>query len=258
MAASIHPTSIVSPEAQIADGVEIGPFCTIGPRVKIGQGTRIISHVVIDGIVEVGEENTFYPFCAIGMAPQDLTYKDEETGVIIGNKNRFRESVTVNRGTFKDKRVTRIGNNNYFMITSHAAHDCIVGNNNVLANQVALAGHIEVGNFVNIGGVTGITQHCRIGDYGFIGAGSVLRRDLPPYMCAKEFSQVSGPNLVGLKRGGISEENVRVARELYKILYLGNQTTDKAIEEMTQRFSSNPFAQHFIDFLKETKIGIQR
>lgn len=258
MTAVIHPTSIVSPEAKLGDGVQIGPFCTIGPRVKLGRGTRVVSHTVIDGIVEMGEENIIFPFCSIGLDPQDLTYKGEETAVIIGDRNRFRESVTVNRGTYKDRRETRIGNDNYFMITCHVAHDCLVGNGNVMANEVALAGHVQVGNFVNIGGVTGITQRCRIGDYGFIGAGSVLRRDLPPYMCAKEWSQVSGPNLVGLKRAGVSEENVRVARELYKILYLGNQTTEKAIEEMEQRFSALPFARYFIDFLKETKIGIQR
>lgn len=256
--ANIHPSSIVDAAADIAPDVEIGPFCVIGPKVKIGRGTKLKSHIVLEGRVEIGEQNEFSPFCAIGSPPQDLTYKGEDTGVIIGDRNRFRESVTIHRGTAKDKSVTRIGNDNYIMVACHVAHDCVIGNHLVMANEVALAGHVEIGNNVNIGGITGITQRCRIGDYGFIGAGSVLRRDLPPYMCAKEWSEVSGPNLVGLKRAGIPDEDVRVARELFKILYLSNLTTEKAVAELETRYGTSPFARRFIDFVKGTKIGVQR
>lgn len=258
MKAEIHPTALVDASVELGADVVVGPYCVLRGPVKVGARTRLLSHVSIEGNTQIGEDNVFHPFCGIGGPPQDLTYKGEDTGVIIGDRNTFRESVTVHRGTMKDKRLTRMGHDNYLMVGSHVAHDCIVGNRLVMANQVALAGHVEVGNFVNIGGITGITQWVRIGDYGFIGAGSVLRRDLPPYMCAKEFSEVSGPNLVGLKRAGKTEEEVRTARDMYKIFYLGNQTVEKALSELETRFGTDPFARCFIDFLKATKIGIQR
>ncbi len=140
----------------------------------------------------------------------------------------------------------------------HIAHDCVLGDHIIMANQTALAGHVQIGNYANIGGQTGVTQWVRIGEYSFIGAGTVMRRDLPPYMCAKEFSQVSGPNLVGLKRGGISEEDMRMAREMYKILYLSNQTTEKSMIEIDSLFGHAPFAAKFVQFVKSTRIGIQR
>lgn len=256
--AKIHASAIVEAGAQIADDVEIGPFCTVGPHVKIGAGTRLRSHVVLEGHLEIGEANTFFPFCVIGAPPQDTTYHEEPTRVVIGARNIFRESVTIHRGTVKDRQVTTLGNDNFLMALSHVAHDCVIGDKNILVNQCALAGHVEVGNGVVIGGLTGITQRCRIGDHAFIGAGSVLRRDLPPYMCAKEFSEVSGPNLVGLKRAGYGEDEVRMAREFFKMMYLGNQTTDRAISEIEERYGTHFFARRFIDFVKGTRIGIQR
>jgi UDP-N-acetylglucosamine acyltransferase len=170
----------------------------------------------------------------------------------------FREGVSIHRGTLKDRQITTVGNDNYIMGYCHIAHDCEVKDKIIMANSTALAGHVVVGNHANIGGQTAITQFSRIGDYAFIGAGSVIRRDLPPYMCAKEFSQVSGPNLVGLKRKGIPEGDVRVICELYKTLYLGNQTTEKAMNEIEERFGTNTYARAFIDFVKTSKIGIQR
>ena len=254
----IHPTALIESGAKLGTGVEVGPFCVIGSNVEIGDNTKLSSHVVLEGHTKIGARNSFSSFCVIGGPPQDLGYKGEPTRVTIGEDNTFRESVTVHRGTLKDNQETIIGNNNFLMAYSHVAHDCVLGNHIVMANTVALAGHVKVGNFVNIGGVTGITQHVRLGDYSFVGAGSIMRRDLPPYLCAKEFSQVSGPNLVGLKRRGITEENVRVAAELYKIIYLGTMTTEKAVAECTARYGENPFGRVFIDFMKSSKIGIQR
>lgn len=257
-ATKIHPTAIVAPGAELGEGVDVGPYCTISAQSKVGDRTRLISHVVLDGIVEVGSDNILHPFCSIGFGPQDLSYRNEPTSVVVGNGNTLRESVTIHRGTARGRGITRVGNNNFLMVGSHAAHDCYLGNNITIANNTALGGHVEVGNFVTIGGVVGIIQHVRIGEYAFIGAGGVLRRDLPPYMCAKDFSEVSGPNLIGLKRNGVPEEDVRIARDLYKALYLGNQTTEKVIAALEAEFSESPFARRFIDFLKATKIGIQR
>lgn len=258
MAVKIHPTALVEKGAEFDVDVEIGPYCIVSGRSKLGKNTKLHSHVVTYGIFECGENNEFYPFCVMGAPPQDLSYKNEDTYVTIGHNNVFRESCTVHRGTPKDKGYTKIGNYNFIMAYCHFAHDNVVGNHVIMANQAACSGHVTVGNHVVIGGQSGVAQWCRLGDYSFVGGISAIRRDLPPYMCAKEFSQVSGPNIVGLKRNGISEENVRLASELYKILYLRNLRTEKAVEEIEDKHKNNPFAQTFIKFIRETKVGIQR
>ena len=256
--AYVHPGALIEAGAELGEDVYIGPFCTVSAKSKIGARSRLVSHVVFEGNVETGPDNIFHPFCLIGGAPQDLGYKDEPTKVEIGTRNVFRESVSIHRGTPKDRGVTTVGNDNFIMGYCHVAHDCVLGDKIIMANQTALAGHVSIGNSANIGGQTSIVQRVRIGEYTFIGAGSVIRRDLPTYMAAKEFSQVSGPNLIGLKRQGVSEENVRVACELYKIMYLGSLTTEKAMSEIKERFASSDFARKFIDFVNGTKIGIQR
>ncbi len=254
----IHSTALVEKGAQLGVGVKIGPYCVVSKDSQIGDYTCLHSHVVFEGHVEVGNQNEFFPFCVIGGPPQDLGYKGEPTRVVVGRNNIFRESCSIHRGTVKDQKQTLVGDENFIMGYCHIAHDCILGNKIIMANQTALAGHVRIGNFANIGGQTGITQFVRIGEYSFIGAGTVMRRDLPPFMCAKEFSQVSGPNLVGLKRGGLGEEEGRVARELYKILYLGTQTTEKSLLEIEEKYKGHFLADKFVSFCRETKIGIQR
>jgi UDP-N-acetylglucosamine acyltransferase len=214
--------------------------------------------VVTYGNVQIGADNEFFPFSVVGAVPQDLGYKGEPTKVTIGDKNIFRESVTIHRGSPKDLADTIIGHQNYFMVGTHVAHDCVLGNRIVMANGTALAGHVHVGNFVNIGGQTAVVQKVRIGDYAFIGAGTILRKDLPPYLCAKGFSEVTGPNMVGLKRAGLSEENVRTAADLYRALYLRTGTLEVALKEMEERFASNEFAGNFIRFIRNSKVGVQR
>jgi UDP-N-acetylglucosamine acyltransferase len=258
MSTRVHPTAVIESGAELDDDVSVGPFCVISSQTKIGKGSKLHSHVVFDGRVECGPENEFFPFCVIGGPPQDLGYKGEDTRVVIGARNLFRESCTIHRGTPKDQTQTIVGDDNFIMGFCHIAHDCVLGNKIIMANQTAMAGHVRIGNYANIGGQTGITQFVRIGEYSFIGAGTVMRRDLPPYMCAKEFSQVSGPNLVGLKRGGLGEEETRMAREIYKILYLGTQTTEKSMAEIESRYKGHPFVDHFVQFCRETRIGIQR
>lgn len=254
----IHPTAIIEKGVELADDVVVGPYSIVGAGARIGRNTKLMSHVVVDGLTHIGEDNVFHPFCVIGGPPQDLTYKNEPTKVVIGDRNVFRESCTVHRGTTKDKGITTIGNDNFIMAFCHFAHDNTIGNFLIMANQTSLAGHVTVGDYVVLGGQAAVTQHCRVGDYGFIGAGSILRRDLPPYMCAKEFSQVSGPNLVGLKRRNLSKEDVRVICELYKLMYLSNQTTEKALVAIEERFADNEYSKRFVDFVRSSKVGIQR
>ncbi len=255
---TIHPTAIVHKDAEIHEGVEIGPFCIVSSKAKIGKNSKLHSHVVIDGICEIGEKNEIFPFCMFGGPPQDFSYKGEPTRVVIGNNNVFREGVTIHRGTLKDEGLTQLGNNNFIMAYCHFAHDSMVGDHLIMANQSATTGHGHIGNHVTIGGQSGLGPKVRVGDYAFIGGASAIRRDLPPYMCAKEFSQVTGPNIVGLKRNGMNEEEIRVACDLYKILYLGNLTTEKAVAEIERRFESHPVAKRFVDFIRKTRVGIQR
>lgn len=257
-APQIHPSALIERGVELAEDVVVGPFCTIAAGARIGKGTKLMSHVVIDGLTEIGEQNTFFPFCVIGLPPQDLSYAGDPTKTIIGNRNTFRESVSIHRGTARGRGMTQIGDDNFIMGFCHFAHDNKIGNFLIMANQASLAGHVTVGDHVVIGGQAGIAQHCRIGDFAFVTGGSGVRKDLPPYLCSKEFAEVSGPNLVGLRRKKVGEENIRVACELYKILYLGNLTTEKACVEIEQRFPTNDFAQKFVLFIRETKVGIQR
>jgi UDP-N-acetylglucosamine acyltransferase len=254
----IHPTSFVEKGAQLGAGVEVGPFCTVSAGARIGDRTRLISHVVIAGEITLGPDNVVHPFAALGGEPQDLTYKQEPTRVVIGSRNTLREGVTIHRGTAKDRGETTIGDQNYIMAYSHVAHDCVLGNQILMANQTALAGHVQIGDHAVIGGLSAIVQKCRVGAYAFLGGMTIMRRDLPPFMAAKEFSQVSGPNLVGLRRKGIADTDVRVISELYKIFYLGNLKVEKAIEEIETRFASNVYAKSFVEFLKSSKAGVQR
>lgn len=254
----IHPTALVERGAELGHDVKIGPYTLVSAQSKIGDRTELMSHVVTMGHVSLGTDNVVYPFSVLGGPPQDLSYKGEETKVVIGNHNKIRESVTIHRGTYKDRAVTNLGDHNYIMVGCHIAHDCAVGNHVIMANGTALAGHVNIGNYVNIGGQTGVVQFVRIGDCAFIGAGTIMRKDLPPYLCAKGFSEVTGPNLVGMKRRGVSEEDVRVACELYKIFYLGTSTAEKSLSEMEERFGSSELAKKFIQFIRDTKVGVQR
>lgn len=256
--ANIHPTAIVESGAELGKGVVVGPYCVVGPRVQIGDQTVLRSHVVVEGVTKIGARNLIYAFSSIGGAPQDTSYKGEETAVEIGDDNLFRESVTIHRGTEKGRGKTVVGSRNMFMVGCHAAHDCVVGSDIIMANQVGLAGHVEVEDFVVIGGIVAVTQFCRVGGYSFLGAGSVLRRDLPPFMAAKDFSEVMGPNLVGLKRRGLTNNQIRTISELYKVFYKSGKTLAASLAELEERFTGDSTAERFINFVKSSKVGIQR
>lgn len=228
--AQIHPHSIVHANAKLAADVEVGPFCIVGAGVTLGAGCKLISHVVVDGDTTVGESNTFFPFCSIGLASQDKKYANEPTRVVIGNSNVFRESCTVHRGTAQDQGLTSIGSRGLFMAYAHVAHDCVIGDDVILANAATLGGHVRVGNWAILGGLAGVHQFCRIGDHAMVGGASCVLQDVAPYTLGQgnPFS-VSTVNSEGLKRRGFSADAIAAVRNAYKTVFRNNLTLKEAI-----------------------------
>lgn len=231
--AHIHALSVVHPDARLAPDVEIGPFCTVGAGVILGAGSRLISHVVIDGDTSIGSGNTFYPFSSIGLASQDKKYANEPTRVVIGDHNVFRENCTVHRGTVQDQGVTRIGSRGLFMASAHVAHDCVVGDDVILANAATLGGHVRVGNWAILGGLAGVHQFCRIGEHAMVGGASCVLQDVAPYMLGlgNPFG-VSTVNAEGLRRRGFAVDAIAAVRSAFKTIYRNNLTLKEAIAEL--------------------------
>ena len=255
----IDARAIVSPQAQLAPDVTVGPFSIIGPQVQIGARSVIGPHVVVNGPTTIGEDNHIFQFASIGDAPQDKKYRGEPTRLVIGDRNVFRESCTINRGTSHDKGVTTIGSDNLFMAFSHVAHDCVIGNNTVFANSVAMGGHVEVGDWVILGGLTAIHQFIKIGAHAFLGGGAILSRDVPPYvMVAGNPAVPHGVNAEGLKRRGFSEEQIRHIREAYRILYRSDLKLSEALERLTELASEQPEIQAFVDFIHASTRSLVR
>jgi len=259
MGRDIHPSAIVSPKAKTADGVKIGPFSIIGENVTIGRDTVIDSHVVIDGNTVIGEKNRIYPYVSIGLPPQDIGYKGEDTRVIIGDENIVREFVTINKATTKQDRVTKVGNKNYLMAYAHIAHDCILGNSIIMSNVATLGGHIEIGDHAIIGGLVAIHQFVRIGTYAFIGGKSALIKDIPPFMMASgDRAKLYGLNQLGLKRQGFSQEKIDGLRKAYKIIWRDHLLFDEALERVRREITPFKELEILLDFLVNSKRGIVR
>jgi UDP-N-acetylglucosamine acyltransferase len=256
---SIHPTAIVHPKAKIADGVEIGAYSVLGEHVSVGKDTRIASHVLIEGWTTIGERNQIFPFSCIGTPPQDISYKNEETALIIGNDNVIRESATIHRATTKEDRVTQIGNNNFLMAYSHVAHDCKLGNHIIMANSVGLGGHITVGDYAILGGIVAVHQFVRIGSYAIIGGQSAVSQDIPPYVSAAgNRAKLYGLNLVGLKRRGFSEDAIASLKKAYRIIFRSGLILEDALARVNEELSGSPEAIHLMEFMKNSKRGITR
>lgn len=262
--AKVHSQSIVHPSAQLADDVEIGPFCTVGAGVVMGPGCELISHVVIDGDTRIGSGNTFYPFCSIGLASQDKKYANESTRVEIGTDNVFRESCTVHRGTAQDKGVTRVGSRGLFMAYAHVAHDCVVGDDVILANAATLGGHVRVGDWAIIGGLAGVHQFCRIGAHAMVGGASCVLQDVAPYVLGQgnPFS-LSTVNAEGLKRRGFTIEMIAVVRSAYKTVFRNNLTLKDAVATLiAEQEGHSPAVQAvivpLIEFLQAPGRGLAR
>jgi UDP-N-acetylglucosamine acyltransferase len=255
----IDARAVVSPEAHLAADVSVGPFSVIGAQVRLGPRCVVGPHVVINGPTTFGSDNRIHQFASIGDAPQDKKYQGEPTRLEIGDRNVFRESCTVNRGTVGGHGVTRIGSDNLFMAFAHVAHDCIIGDNTVFANCASLAGHVEVGDWVILGGLTAVHQFARIGAHAFLGGGSILSRDVPPYvMVAGNPAVPHGINSEGLKRRGFSEDQIRNIREAYRILYRSELKFADALAQLEPLAQQHAELRPFVDFIHGTTRSLVR
>ncbi len=255
----IHPTAIISPDAHLEEGVEIGPYSIIGSDVKIGKNTLIGPHTVIDDYTHIGEGNHIFQFCSIGAPPQDLKFGGEKTRVIIGNFNTIREFVTIHRSTTADIGITIIGDHNLLMAYTHVAHNCKLDNNIIMSNAATLAGHIHIEDYAIISGLTGIHQFCRIGEHCMIGGASAVVKDIPPYVIAQgNHAKLFGLNLIGLKRRNFSEKTIKAISEAYRIIFRSKLLLEDAIKKAEAEVENLPEVNHFIKFIKESERGVCR
>jgi len=257
----IHSTAIVDPKAELDSTVEVGAYTLIGPHVKIAAGTRVGPHCVIEGHTTIGRDNRFYQFSSIGADNQDMKYRGEPTELVIGDRNTVREFCTLNVGTIQDKAVTRVGDDNWIMAYCHLAHDVLLGNHCVLANGATLAGHVEVGDWVTIGGLTGVLQRMRIGAHAMIGFQAHVAQDVPPYMTVDGNPLAArAVNLVGLKRRGFSEEQMRVIRQMHKLIYRSNLTLEQSVSAIGELRGqgADGDVQAMLDFIAASTRGIVR
>ncbi|SFM16538.1 acyl-ACP--UDP-N-acetylglucosamine O-acyltransferase [Marinobacter zhejiangensis] len=255
----VHPQAIVDPSAKLADGVTVGPWSYIGPGVEIGEGTEIMSHVVVKGPTVIGRNNRIFQFSSVGEECQDKKYAGEPTTLVIGDDNVIRENCTIHRGTVQDQGETRIGSGNLLMAYVHVAHDCVVGDNTILANCATLAGHVSVGDWAILGGGTMVHQFCKIGAHSMSAGGSIVLKDIPAYVMASgQSAEPFGMNVEGLKRRGFSKEALLALRRAYKVIYRQGLTTEQAIEALEADFSDVPEVAPLIDSLRGTHRGIIR
>jgi UDP-N-acetylglucosamine acyltransferase len=259
MSIEIHPTAIVEDGAQLGNNVKIGAYSIIGPNVKIGDDTIIKSHVVIEGHTTIGKKNEIHQFSSIGVPPQDKTYKGEPTETIIGDNNLFREGVTIHRATLKENLKTVVGNNGYFMAQVHIAHDCVIGNNVTLANGTMCAGHVKVGDFVQMGGACGVTPFCTVGKGVFIGAASAIDKDIPHYCTAfGNRIRLKGVNIIGLKRRGFSKDDISTFLDFYRMMEASAYSPKAFVEhpELMEEYANNIIVKEVAEFISNSEIGL--
>ena len=256
---NIHPTAIISTDATLAEGVDIGPYSIIGPDCHIGKNTSIGPHVVIESHTDIGEGCRISQFASLGGAPQDLKYRGEATRVVIGNYNTIREYVTINRATTADIGVTLIGNHNLLMAYCHVAHNCKLENHIVMANAANLAGHIHVEDFAIIGGLSGVHQFTRIGAHCIIGGASAVTKDVAPFVMASgNYAKLFGLNMIGLKRRGFTDETIQALKKAYRIVFRSSLLLSMAIKKVEQEVEDLPEVRQFLTFIRDSKRGLCR
>jgi UDP-N-acetylglucosamine acyltransferase len=250
----IHPTAVVHPGASLGEGCRVGPFSLVGEGVRLGPNCEIVSHAVIQGDTEVGERCRFFPFCSVGMEPQDLKFKGERTRVAIGDRNTFREFTTIHAGTSGGGGITRIGHRNFFMAYAHVAHDCQVGSDTIFANAATLAGHVIVEDFSVIGAFSGVHQFCRVGAHAYIGGYSVITQDALPYvLTVGNRARAYGINLIGLKRRSFSPEAMEGLRKAYRLLFHSKLTTTRALARIDKELGGIPEVSYLASFIRSSE-----
>ena len=254
----VHPTAIIDPIAKVHASCKIGPYCVIGPDVDLGAKCELLSHVAISGPTTIGQHNHFFPFCSIGMAPQDLTYAGEPTRLEIGDHNEIREFVTISRGTVKGAGLTRVGSHTLIMAYTHIAHDCEIGDHVILANAATLGGHVKVEEWAQVGALCPVHHFVRIGAHSFIGGGTTITRDVLPFSktSASRDAQAYGLNAVGLERRGFSQERIRKIHHAYKVLLASKLNTSQALEKLKAESDRGEDVELLIRFIEASERGV--
>ena len=255
----IHSTALVDPKAEIAAGVEIGPFSIIGPGVRIDSGTRIGPHVVVRGPTSIGKDNRIFQFASVGEDCQDKKYKGEPTQLVIGDRNVIREGCTLHRGTVQDQGITRVGSDNLFMAYVHIAHDCVVGDGTIFANNATIAGHVHVGDGVILGGFTAVHQFCHIGAWAMTGFCSAVNQDIPAFVMVRgNMAEPHGMNFEGMKRRGYSPELIAKLRGAYKTVYMRGLKIEDALAQLAADAAAHPEVNLFVESIRSSTRGIVR
>lgn len=254
----IHPTAIIDPGAQVSPTCSIGPYCVIGAEVELGEECELMSHVTIDGPAKIGPHNRFFPFCAIGGEPQDISFKGENTRLEIGGHNVMREYVTINRGTTKGGGITRVGSHTLLMAYAHIGHDSQIGDHAMLVNGATLAGHVTVEEWAVVGALCAVHQFTRVGAHAYVGGGTIVTKDVLPFAkcVSPRETQIFGVNSVGLSRRGYSDERIRKIQHAFRVLFNSKLNTTQAVDKLKSEYDIGEDVNMLLEFIEDSERGI--
>ena len=255
---NIHPSAVVHPSAKIPASCCIGPFCHVGPEVEMGERCELVSHVVLGGPTRMGNDNRIFPFASVGLGPQDLSFKDEPTRLEIGDDNQIREFVTIHRGTVKGGGLTKVGSHTLLMAYAHVAHDCLIGDWVIMANAATLAGHVTIENYAVVGALCAVHQFVKIGEYSYIGGGTIITQDVLPFSktCAVRDVHAYGANSIGLQRRGFSSERIRKIQHAFRVLLASKLNTSQAVERLRGEGDLGEDVEMLVRFIEASERGV--